>query len=108
MPDQPSLWDQPPPEPPPQAPPVRATPRILRVTDLNRRVRGLLDTDAVLADVWVEGEVSQPSFPASGHCFFTLKDASSQIRAALFREELARAQVRPIHGAKVIIHGRVR
>ena len=108
MPDQRSLWDQPPPEPPAEAAPVRATPRILRVTDLNRRVRGLLDTDAVLADVWVEGEVSQPSFPASGHCFFTLKDSSSQVRAALFRDQLAAAGVRPAHGMQVIIHGRVR
>jgi len=117
--EQRSLWDQPepqepqePPEPPDEqmAPtaPSRPAPRILRVTDLNRRVRSLLDADAVLADVWVEGEVSQPSFPPSGHCFFTLKDANSQVRAALFREELARAPVRPVHGMQVIVHGRVR
>ncbi len=99
MADQPTLWDE-------QA--ARPAPRILRVTDLNRRVRSLLDADATLADVWVEGEVSQPSFPASGHCFFVLKDSSSQIRAALFREELARAVVRPEHGMQVIVHGRVR
>lgn len=99
---QPSLWDQPSAEAP------RASPRILRVTDLNRRVRSLLDSDAILADVWVEGEVSQPSFPPSGHCFFTLKDANSQLRAALFREELTRAGMRPEHGMNVIIHGRVR
>jgi len=107
MADQPTLWDQPEPAAAPAAP-TRAAPRILRVTDLNRRVRSLLDTDAVLADVWVEGEVSQPSYPASGHCFFTLKDAQSQVRAALFREELARAMVRPEHGMNVIVHGRVR
>ncbi len=110
--DQPSLWDQPEREPEqpdePAAAPIRATPRILRVTDLNRRVRGLLDADAILADVWVEGEVSQPSFPPSGHCFFTLKDATSQVRAALFREELSRSGMRPAHGMNVIIHGRVR
>ena len=111
-----SIWDQPEPEEPsparppirPAAPAARPSPRILRVTDLNRRVRGLLDADAVLADLWVEGEISQPSFPASGHCFFTLKDANSQIKAALFREELARAPVRPVHGMQVIVHGRVR
>jgi exodeoxyribonuclease VII large subunit len=93
---------------PAAAAPVRAAPRILRVSDLNRRVRQLLDVDATLADVWVEGEVSQPSFPPSGHCFFTLKDASSQIKAVLFREELAAANVRPEHGMQVIVHGRVR
>jgi exodeoxyribonuclease VII large subunit len=87
---------------------MRPAPRILRVTDLNRRVRSLLDADATLADVWVEGEVSQPSFPASGHCFFTLKDANSQVKAALFREELGRVVVRPEHGMNVIVHGRVR
>lgn len=122
--EQRSLWDRPEPEPDPELRPepaaepepmhqaaptaARPSPRILRVTDLNRRVRSLLDADAVLADVWVEGEISQPSFPPSGHCFFTLKDASSQIKAALFREELARCAVPPRHGMQVIVHGRVR
>ncbi|HEY8179861.1 MAG TPA: exodeoxyribonuclease VII large subunit [Candidatus Limnocylindria bacterium] len=93
----------------PAAPPtVQAVPRILRVSDLNRRVRQLLDSDPSLADVWVEGEVSQPSLPPSGHCFFTLKDAQSQIRAVLFREELSLANVRPEHGMQVIVHGRLR
>ena len=81
---------------------------VLRVTDLNRRVRALLDADRTLADVWVEGEISQPAFPPSGHCFFTLKDANSQIRAVLFREDLERSVVRPAHGAAVICHGSVR
>ncbi len=94
--DQPTLWG------------TALPPRILRVSELSRRVRALLDADATLADVWVEGEVSSPSFPASGHCFFTLKDASSQLRAVLFRDDLARAAVRPRHGMAVICHGRVR
>ena len=95
--DQATLWEA-----------SRPAPRILRVSDLNRRVRVLLDGDPALADVWVEGEVSQPSFPPSGHCFFVLKDAASQVKAVLFREELARATVRPEHGMHVICHGKVR
>ncbi|MEX2136323.1 MAG: exodeoxyribonuclease VII large subunit [Chloroflexota bacterium] len=95
--DQPTLWEAP-----------RPAPRILRVSDLNRRVRVLLDGDPALADVWVEGEVSQPSYPPSGHCFFVLKDAASQVKAVLFREELASATVRPEHGMHVICHGKVR
>ena len=105
--DQPTLWDAAP-APDPEASDVRPAPRILRVSDLNRRVRTLLDEDPALADVWVEGEVSQPSYPPSGHCFFTLKDAASQLRAVLFREELARATVRPEHGMQLICHGRLR
>ena len=92
----------------PQPAAASAGPRVWRVSDLNRRVRGLLDADPALADVWVEGEVSGPSFPPSGHCFFTLKDAHSQIRAVLFREDLERATVRPEHGAQLVCHGRVR
>jgi len=95
--DQPTLWGS-----------AAVPPRILRVSELNRRVRSLLDADPTLADVWVEGEISSPSFPASGHCFFTLKDAASQLRAVLFRDELARSAVRPQHGMAVICHGRVR
>jgi exodeoxyribonuclease VII large subunit len=95
--DQATLWEAP-----------RPAPLILRVSDLNRRVRVLLDGDPALADVWVEGEVSQPSYPPSGHCFFVLKDAASQVKAVLFREELARATVRPEHGMQVICHGKVR
>jgi exodeoxyribonuclease VII large subunit len=110
--DQPSLWDQPASddvaEPMPLRAEPRAEPRILRVSELNRRVRTLLDADAVLSDVWVEGEISQPSFPPSGHCFFTLKDANTQVRCALFREELRRVAVPPAHGMNVIVHGRVR
>jgi exodeoxyribonuclease VII large subunit len=96
-PDQATLWEAP-----------RPAPRILRVSDLNRRVRVLLDGDPALADVWIEGEVSQPSYPPSGHCFFVLKDAASQVKAVLFREELARATIRPEHGMQVICHGKVR
>lgn len=95
--DQATLWEAP-----------RPAPRILRVSDLNRKVRVLLDGDPSLADVWVEGEVSQPSYPPSGHCFFVLKDAASQVKAVLFREELVRATVRPEHGMQVILHGKVR
>ncbi len=95
--EQPTLWQG-----------SRAAPRILRVSELSRRIRTLLDGDPTLADVWVEGEVSQPSFPPSGHCFFTLKDGASQVKAVLFREELARAAVRPVHGMNLICHGRVR
>ena len=112
--DQPTLWDDVATEratTAPSTPPTRAArpaPRILRVSDLNRQVRGLLDADPMLADVFVEGEVSQPSFPPSGHCFFTLKDANSQIRAVCFREQLERATIRPVHGMNVICRGRVR
>jgi exodeoxyribonuclease VII large subunit len=56
---------------------------ILTVSALNDRIKTLLEEGFAL--VWVEGEVSNLRRPASGHIYFTLKDAKSQIRAVIFR-----------------------
>jgi exodeoxyribonuclease VII large subunit len=56
---------------------------ILTVSTLNDRIKALLEEGFAL--VWVEGEVSNLRRPASGHVYFTLKDAKSQIRAVIFR-----------------------
>lgn len=56
---------------------------ILSVSALNSRIKTLLEEG--FAFVWVEGEVSNLRRPASGHVYFTLKDAKSQIRAVIFR-----------------------
>jgi exodeoxyribonuclease VII large subunit len=56
---------------------------ILSVSALNDRIKALLEERFAL--IWVEGEVSNLRRPASGHIYFTLKDAKSQIRAVLFK-----------------------
>jgi exodeoxyribonuclease VII large subunit len=56
---------------------------ILTVSTLNDRIKALLEAGFAL--VWVEGEVSNLRRPASGHVYFTLKDAKSQVRAVIFR-----------------------
>ena len=56
---------------------------ILTVSALNDRIKAILEEGFAL--VWVEGEVSNLRRPASGHVYFTLKDAKSQIRAVIFR-----------------------
>ena len=60
---------------------------ILSVSALNDRIKALLEEGFAL--VWVEGEVSNLRRPASGHIYFTLKDAKSQIRAVIFRNPFA-------------------
>lgn len=57
--------------------------RIWTVSELNDRVKGLLEEGFDL--LWVEGEVSNLRRPASGHVYFTLKDEKSQVRAVMFR-----------------------
>ena len=50
-------------------------------------VRELLETDVHLADLWVEGEVSNLTRSAAGHTYFTLKDESAQLRCVMFRRQ---------------------
>ncbi|MBZ0330090.1 exodeoxyribonuclease VII large subunit [Halomonas sp. ANAO-440] len=77
----------------------------LSVSDVNRRARSLLEQG--IGEVWVEGELSGVSRPASGHIYFTLKDASAQLRGALFRNR-ARFVASPMRdGDRVKMRGRV-
>jgi exodeoxyribonuclease VII large subunit len=79
--------------------------QILRVSQINRYIRDLLDSDRTLHDLWLEGEVSNFTQAPSGHVYFTLKDEASQIRCVMWRSR-ANQQVRlPRHGEAVIAHG---
>lgn len=78
---------------------------ILTPSSLNRLVRDLL-ADA-LPQVWVEGELSNVARPASGHIYFTLKDARAQIRCAMFKPQSTWLKFRPAAGDKVLVRARV-
>ncbi|MCG7575642.1 MULTISPECIES: exodeoxyribonuclease VII large subunit [unclassified Halomonas] len=80
-------------------------PQALSVSQLNQRAKQTLERD--VGDVWVEGELSNVSRPASGHIYFTLKDDRAQIRCALFRQR-ARFVAAPMRdGDQVKLRGRV-
>jgi len=57
--------------------------RVLSVTELNRKAKSLLEIHLPL--MWVQGEISNISRPASGHMYFTLKDERAQVRCAMFK-----------------------
>jgi len=84
-----------------QAPEARAE----SVTAFTRRVKTLLETG--LAAGWVRGEVSNLRVQASGHMYFSLKDAGAQLSAVLFRGDAARQTVRLRDGQQVLVFGRV-
>jgi len=81
-------------------------PPVWTVAALNRRVRTVLDSDETLQDVWVAGEVSNLSRPASGHVYFTLKDSEASLRCVMWREIAAR-QILPREGQSAEVHGRI-
>ncbi len=79
--------------------------QVLTVSQLNSRARELLE--ATFASVWVEGEISNVSTPASGHWYFTLKDSAAQIRCAMFRNRNIFSRCKPEAGKKVAVRGRI-
>ncbi len=78
---------------------------VYSVSRLNREVRGLLETG--YPAVWVEAELSNLARPASGHIYFSLKDASAQLRCAMFRGNNRRINFKPADGLSVLCRGRL-
>jgi len=81
------------------------SPFVWTVSGLNRYVRTLLDNDEPLQDLWVEGELSNVSRPASGHVYFTLKDPQASVRCVMWRESASR-QPLPEGGQRVEVHAK--
>lgn len=78
---------------------------ILSVKDLNQIVKDLL-SDAI-GQIWLVGEISNFSRPASGHWYFTLKDEVAQVRCAMFRNSNFRTGFTPQNGQQVLVNASV-
>ncbi len=86
----------------PNARPVR---EILTVGQLNRAVAEVLQAGFPL--LWVSGEVSNLSRPASGHWYFTLKDSAASVRAVMFRSASRMVRFNPREGDRVEVLARL-
>ncbi|HQY05254.1 MAG TPA: exodeoxyribonuclease VII large subunit, partial [Lacunisphaera sp.] len=81
------------------------TGRVQGVTEFTRRVKELLEGG--LAPCWISGEVSNLRVQASGHVYFSLKDAGAQLSCVLFRGDAARQSVALRDGLAVLVYGEV-
>lgn len=77
------------------------------VSKLTFYIRKLLEEDETLQDVWVQGEISNLSRPASGHVYFTLKDSSAALRCVMWKTSAARLRMGLQDGLAVEVHGRI-
>lgn len=77
------------------------------VNDLTSYLRDLIESDEVLQDLWVQGEISNLSRPASGHIYFTLKDRESSLRCVMWRSSVARLRLSLQDGQAVEAHGKI-
>lgn len=81
--------------------------QVFSVTELNNRIRGLLELDPVLRNLCVQGEISNYKVYSSGHHYFTLKDSESSLSCVMYRYSAASLRFRPENGMKIRAFGKV-
>ncbi len=81
---------------------------LLTVSDLTYRIKEILEYEAELQEVSLQGEVSNCTIHSSGHAYFTLKDEFSQISCVMFRGSITHKTKEILkHGARIIVKGNV-
>jgi exodeoxyribonuclease VII large subunit len=83
-------------------------PRVYSVSAITAYIKGRLEADVTLRDLWLEGETSNWRQAPSGHVYFTLKDSEASMRCVLWRSTLPRLSYLPAgDGEAVLAHGHV-
>ena len=77
------------------------------VTRLTAHLRQVIEADPALQDVWVRGELSNVSRPASGHLYFTMKDAGASLRGVMWKIIASRLKIPLRDGMEVEAHGKI-
>ncbi|MCR5824715.1 MAG: exodeoxyribonuclease VII large subunit [Lachnospiraceae bacterium] len=81
--------------------------QIYSVSDISSYIKRKFDTDVLLNNIYVKGEVSNCKYHSSGHIYFTLKDNRSQISCVMFAGRRAGISFRLADGQSVIVFGRI-
>jgi len=81
--------------------------RVYSIKEINRYIRTRLESDKLLGDVWLRGEISNYTHHSSGHMYFTLKDEASRLKCIMFASHNQKLPFIPKEGAKVMARGNV-
>ncbi|SFI57783.1 Exodeoxyribonuclease VII large subunit [Paenibacillus sp. UNC496MF] len=81
--------------------------RVFSIKEINRYIGMKLESDDLLSDVWLRGEISNFTHHSSGHMYFTLKDKDSRLKCIMFASHNQRLAFMPKEGAKVLARGNV-
>lgn len=81
--------------------------QIISVSQINEYIKRIMDSDVLLNNVAIKGEVSNYKLYPSGHHYFTLKDEGGALRCVLFKGNAMRLRFRPENGMKVIAIGKI-
>lgn len=77
----------------------------LKVSELTRYLRQMMESDEVLRDIWVSGEISNFIRPSSGHIYFTLKDENAALKCVIWKANASRLRMALSDGMAVEAHG---
>lgn len=78
------------------------------VSEVNYNIKSLIEEESMLQDFYIQGEISNfKNHYSTGHCYFTLKDESSEINAIMFKSYASKLAFKPENGMKVLAHARV-
>ncbi len=81
---------------------------VFSVSQINEYIKLILDSNPVVSDVWIRGEISNfKNQYSTGHLYFSLKDKDGIIRAVMFRGNAAKLDFVPSDGASVLVHGKI-
>lgn len=83
------------------------TSTVKTITEMTEYLRGVLEGDPGLQNMWVTGEVSNMTPAASGHWYFTLKDKNAQLKAVMWRSAVAKQSIIPQDGDALEVYGRI-
>ncbi len=83
------------------------SPEPLSVSELTQQIKGRIESDPRFESVSVAGEISNCRRSATGHLYFTLRDAEAQVRCVMWRAQVSRLRVALQDGMSVVVRGRV-
>jgi exodeoxyribonuclease VII large subunit len=81
--------------------------KTLSVSGLNNYIKKIMDSDFILNNSHVKGEISNLKLHSSGHMYFSLKDAYSKINCVMFKGSVCNLKLMPENGMKVVVKGRI-
>ncbi|MBU3142185.1 exodeoxyribonuclease VII large subunit [Clostridium sp. CF012] len=81
--------------------------KVITVTALNGYIKKIVDSDFILNNASVKGELSNVKIHSSGHIYFSLKDAYGKINCVMFKSQTHKLKITPRDGMNVIVRGKV-
>ena len=79
----------------------------ISISDINRIIKYTIDSNEILRNVYIKGEISNLKFHGRGHLYFSLKDETSKINAVMFNYANAKMNFTPSDGDLVLVHGKI-